>query len=684
MTASDPVARVLANLDNVKPNGTGHTARCPGHDDRHNSLTVDTGNDGQALIHCHAGCDPQRVVGAIGLTLADLYPPRAEPVSQNGHGRRIVATYDYRDESGGLLYQGVRFEPKDFKQRRPDGKDGWIWSLTGVRHVPYRLLELLAADPAAWVLIVEGEKDADRLAALGFTATTNAAGAGKWKPEYTESLRGRRVVIIPDNDEAGEKHANVVARALHGVATEVRVLRLPDLPSKGDASDWIDTGGTHDALAQLIDETPRWQPDTGGTAPSAARLVVSSLSDVTSQPVDWHWPRWLPRGKFHLLGGHAGDGKSTLLASLAATGSRGGEWPDGTRAPRAMRTLFVLGEDSAEDTLKPRLALHNADMNQIFVIGNVLDEHGRERFFNIGKHLDLLEDVVVARGIDWIVIDPLTTIMPGADRNAEGDTRDALTPLIKLGARHDVSITGVAHVGKGGDPRRAAQKILGATAFHALARVVWMVAPDEDERMVLGVVKSNLAMKPASLVWTRDEDGPIQWEGVAARDVEDLLSNAPQSSPRADAAGFLREFLAGGSRGAGEVEQAAKKSGISWSTVRRAADAIPVKKWKATGTHGLWYWSLPDGQPRHAEPPAEPAESNLLTPKDSQVSKLSKFAPDNVLNSAAGEYLHATTPIVSNGHAEHSENVMEGAQLAHPEPLRGEQVTLGATTWEEL
>jgi hypothetical protein len=166
--------------------------------------------------------------------------------------------------------------------------------------------------------------------------------------------------------------------------------------------------------------------------------------------------------------------------------------------------------------------------------------------------------------------------------------------------------------------------------------------------------------------------------------VEDLLSNAPQSSPRADAEGFLREFLFRGAKPSVKVFEAAKSHSISEATLRRAAEEIPVKKWKDSGPHGLWYWSLPDGQPRHVEPPAEPAESNLLTPKDSRVSKLSKFAPDNVLNGADGEHLHATTPIFSNGHAEHVENVMEGAQLAHPEPLRGEQVTLGATTWEEL
>jgi hypothetical protein len=681
MSTNDPVARLLAALDNLQPNGTGYTARCPGHDDRRNSLKVDTGKDGQALIHCHAGCEPEHVVAVLGWTLADLYPPHAERVSQNDRRRRIVATYDYRAEDGSLLFQAVRFEPKGFAQRRPDGTGGWLWNLADVRHVPYRLPELLAADPAAWVVIVEGEKDADCLAALGLTATANAAGAGKWRLELSQHLRGRRVCIVPDHDEAGEKHATTVLRSLAGIATEVRVLRLPNLPPKGDVSDWLAAGGTRGDLDRLIAEAPAWEPGdtTAGASPAepprAVRLVVQSLSAVTSQQVEWDWHRWLPRGKFHLLGGYAGDGKSTLLASLAATGSRRGEWPDGTRATRVMRTLFLLGEDSAADTLRPRLELHDADMDQIFVIEAVLDENGRERFFNIDKHLELLEAEIVERGIDWIVIDPLTTIMPGTDRNAEGDTRDALTPLIKLADRRNVTITGVAHVGKSGDARRAAQKILGATAFHALARIVWMVAPDEDERMVLGVVKSNLATKPLSLVWSRDEDGPVAWHGIAEQDVEDLLSGVAPATPRADAEGFLREFLAGGSKWSDEVKCAAKERGISWRTLRRAADAVGVEKQKATGlADGRWYWQLRKGTSTTAEPQSQTNEVKLSTAKDSQVDNLDKFDQGNLSNGVNGGQLHPTTPVSRNGVDDPHLTVMEGGQVVHSAFSRGGQV----------
>lgn len=162
---------------------------------------------------------------------------------------KIVAVYDYRDEASELLMQVVRMEPKTFRQRRPEG-NGWSWSVKDVRVVPYRLPELLAA-PDSVVYLVEGEKDADRLASLGPVATCNAGGAGKWRKEHSEFLRGRSVVILPDNDQAGQLHAVKVAKTLRGIAADVRIVTLPGLDEKGDVSDWLDAGGTVEELALM-------------------------------------------------------------------------------------------------------------------------------------------------------------------------------------------------------------------------------------------------------------------------------------------------------------------------------------------------------------------------------------------------------------------------------------------------
>src|SRR5690349_6037663 len=104
--------------------------------------------------------------------------------STNKPNRQLVTAYDYTDETGQLLFQVVRFDPKDFKQRQPDGPGGWIWNLHGVRIVPYRLHELAQSRPILPVLIAEGEKDVDNLVSLGFLASCNPGGAGKWRPEF--------------------------------------------------------------------------------------------------------------------------------------------------------------------------------------------------------------------------------------------------------------------------------------------------------------------------------------------------------------------------------------------------------------------------------------------------------------------------------------------------------------------
>jgi hypothetical protein len=229
--------------------GSGST-HCPAHDDKDPSLSVQTRN-GRVLVHCHAGCAQNAVIAA--LRDRELWP-------SNDDSRTIAATYSYHDADGNLRYEVVRYDPKSFRQRRPDGNGGWIWGLDGVEPVLYHLPELIAADPDAPVFIPEGEKHVDRLRLLGLVATTNPMGAGKWRPEYSESLRDRHVIILPDNDEVGRRHAEQVAASMTGIATSVKIVDLPNLPPKGDIIDWLDDGGSLEALQILITEAKAWEP----------------------------------------------------------------------------------------------------------------------------------------------------------------------------------------------------------------------------------------------------------------------------------------------------------------------------------------------------------------------------------------------------------------------------------------
>lgn len=240
---------VASRLQKVKRHGQGYEALCPAHEDSTPSLSVNPGKHGGTVLHCHAGCSPDDVCRAIGLTLADLMPPKVE----NGNGKRIDATYDYTDENGVLLYQVVRYVPKEFRQRQPAIDGGWQWKMEGVRRVLFRLPHVLAAKAQGdTIYLTEGEKDALALVDLGLCATTHAGGAGKWREEYTRTLTDCHVVMVPDQDEAGRKHCELVAAQLTPYVASFQVANLPHK----DAAEWISRGGTRFDLEGLIAEPP--------------------------------------------------------------------------------------------------------------------------------------------------------------------------------------------------------------------------------------------------------------------------------------------------------------------------------------------------------------------------------------------------------------------------------------------
>jgi putative DNA primase/helicase len=279
------ISRVLDRLDAVgRPGGRGWKARCPAHDDQHPSLDIDLSEDGKVLLCCRsAGCTTEEIVRRAGLEMRDLFPSERptghrtrtakgrRPAADDERSWPIVATYDYVDREGDLVAQVVRKEPpasadtpkrlKSFSQRRPDGRNGWIWNVQGIDVPLYRWPQICDADADESIYLCEGEKDADNLHARGLRATTNIGGAKAWKQIYAEHLRGRRVVILEDNDEAGQRRTAKAGLDLTVTCADVRVLRLPNLPPKGDVSDWLGAGGTKEALLQLAAAAPKWAVD---------------------------------------------------------------------------------------------------------------------------------------------------------------------------------------------------------------------------------------------------------------------------------------------------------------------------------------------------------------------------------------------------------------------------------------
>jgi hypothetical protein len=318
-TMSQPIDRVRDALAAAGCDPRGHSAKCPAHDDQSPSLSFGVGDDGKAVVTCHAGCDTGDILAALELTWADLFP---EPEHQQ---RQVLATYDYTDADGKPLYQKVRYLPKGFSLRRLGPFGELINNVQGVPLMPYHLDELAALKPGDRVYIAEGEKDVDRLRSLGLVATTNPTGAGNWQ-DWSEHFADRDVVIIPDNDRAGWDHAIDVYTAVLLAARRTVLLQLPGLPpGGGDVSDWLDAGHTVAELDALADDPPKatepvavdTQADTGG---------VTTLADLLAnkdEDYDWLIPGLIERGDRFVLTGDEGQGKSTLLRQIGMAVSAG-------------------------------------------------------------------------------------------------------------------------------------------------------------------------------------------------------------------------------------------------------------------------------------------------------------------------------------------------------------------------
>ncbi|HEY5869293.1 MAG TPA: hypothetical protein VI542_27650, partial [Candidatus Tectomicrobia bacterium] len=250
-------AAIAHRCPQARQHGDQWQACCPAHDDHTPSLSITPTAD-KVLLYCHAQCPLDAILAALGLTRRDLFVHGA--AHRNGH-RRIVTAYDYVDAHGMLVHQTVRLMPKAFRQRRPDPVTPgvWIWNLAGVEPVLYHLPQVLEAiQRGETIYVVEGEKDAEALHALGLTATCNAMGAGKWRPSYNEVLRGASVVVLPDNDPPGHLHAREICTALAGIAARYKMVPLPTDTLHSDVSDWLQDGGTRTALEAHVEAIP-WE-----------------------------------------------------------------------------------------------------------------------------------------------------------------------------------------------------------------------------------------------------------------------------------------------------------------------------------------------------------------------------------------------------------------------------------------
>ena len=481
-----PIAAVLADLKKVKRSGAGYVALCPAHEDDNASLSITEGKDGRVLFHCHAGCSTDSICLTLGIPVSALFPQKDSPRSASNGAREerltLSTTYDYTDENDRLVFQVCRFIKsgggKTFRQRRPDGKGGWTYGLGDTEPLIYHLSEVRAAvESARTVHIVEGEKDVEALRGLGYVATTNPMGAGKWRDSYSDVLAGAEVIVFPDNDEPGVEHAEQVAASLHARKCSVKIVQLPNVPVKGDFSDWLESGGNLDDLEELIGRTRLWSPVASDPAHrSRYRLdeLWSNSAVMTPPPVVV--PRLAWAGRLTLIAAREKAGKSTLTGFVSAEVSRGGNFLD---EPCAAGNVLVIGLEEFIGDAARRLRHFDADPTRVHIVDR-LHAEASDRPQEVRSHMEAVSPVLV-------LIDSLSAYSSGLiqDENNATQMTAVVKPLADLAHESGIAFLVLHHATKTSGRAR------GSTGIMANADVVCeFTATNEDADPTLRTMRT--------------------------------------------------------------------------------------------------------------------------------------------------------------------------------------------------
>lgn len=442
-----------------------------------------TGGGVLALVERQRGLRGRDAVAWLQEQGFDI-PSQSPGAYRNGNGqhhepapkakRRIVATYEYQDCDGEPVFEVIRFEPKDFRQRRPArageqaDEHGHVWNLQGVQRIPFMLPELL--DDIAFerqILLVEGEKDVLRARKEGFAATTIPGGANKWFPDMGAWFKGADVIIVPDNDPAGEAHVTKMQHELADWARRVRVARLPSLPdgrampAKGDLSDWFDCpGADREVFQTIINQGTGPDPSVG----PLGHTLYHAIGDAPARQ-DWMVQGIIARDRLALMYGESRSGKTFLALDLALAIARGATWMG--RRTRQAGVIYLAAE--GRQAIANRIIAHQ--------LHHEIPRNTRHPFALIGARLDLfanddginslLAEIKVAQtmlgeAVGLIVIDTLAAVSPGMNENASEDMSRIITRAERLREATGAAVLLVHHKPAGADRPRGHTSLLAA------------------------------------------------------------------------------------------------------------------------------------------------------------------------------------------------------------------------------
>lgn len=510
-------------LANTKPlNGDEIQALCPFHEDKNPSLSINTN---KGTYFCHAcgkkgdfihfygkinGFDTHQNFGKILSGIASDFG------IQDNVKQRLAKTYNYLDAAGKLLFQLCRLEPKSFRQRRPNGKNGWVWNLKSIEPVLYRLPEVLKAKE---ILICEGEKDADNLNKLGFTATTVPMGAGKWRDSYRKPLAGKDIVLIPDNDQSGREGMAKIAAGLNGSSKSLKFLQLPGLPSKGDVTNFIskyeNPEDAAERLSILIENCEIYTPPKKATLEDAV-LEISDFNNLKITKRRAYMAPWLKESAIVLISGWRGTGKTFFALGLLDAVTRGdsfGPWDCEMSVP----CLFLDGEMPPADIQERSdlLCLGRERKQPLFIYSDAhANTLGLPRAnLTADKWRRTIKRILITRKIKIFVIDNIASVAGGLDENSRQDWDPVNQWLLELRFAGITTIL-LHHTGKGGAQRGTSAREDNLDCSIIL-KTPPQYTPEDGARFICNFSKARVASSSLSLIADMEFKLELNDNGVA-------------------------------------------------------------------------------------------------------------------------------------------------------------------------
>ena len=581
-------ARELAERVGAKRIGPEYRVTCPAHPDTHPSLDFHDGEKG-IVFQCRSRqCGIDAILGAWGLTVADV---------MNGHGPQDHPTFRYfvyTDERGAPRSRTVRREPgfngkrKSIWQEHITPAGEWVKGTDGVRRVPYRLRELQGQTT---VYIPEGEPHCDRLAALGFPATCNVGGAGKWTDEDTRLLVQAgiaNVVALADHDQPGREHVEIVARSCDRAGLKVKVLSFPDVPEKGDVLDWLASGHTREELAAIVKATPLYSP----TDAAARAIDLTDLRDLLAEPdetADYLVTDRIAIGSVNLLPGKPKGGKSTTARALAFEVARGGSWLGFTCLQRPVWYLAL--EDERSEVRRHFRQMGATGTEPIRFLFRQPAEGLIGRLYALAQH----------EQPGLIVVDTLQRLIKADDLNDYAEVTTKLTPILTLARDTGAAVLLLHHATK--SERSGLDSVLGSTALTGSVDNVFLLTRTDRYRVLSSIQRI----------------GPDLPETVLVLDEATGQVKAGPSRHEADVAAVERAFvqaLDSGSLNRGDLlDHVEARRQLKLEALRRALDLGTIIRAGAGTKADPHRFSLPVGSGSGSQVPAyrgEPESSLSL------------------------------------------------------------------------